>query len=343
MSPTPTPEPVATAPTTSISATPAKPNVPTTTNTTATVTTPSLTKQLQPSVQLSETPASASPDPGTSAGSSPDPSVASGSHNESPQKGKKRAYEEATPDEKYGLYKYTEANPNMKQREYAQWFHQTYGKKINQSTVSRQLQKFKKNPPTLEACISPTGSPRKSTPRKKRRPNPPLAPASAMPLATITGGAVSPGLTSIGAGGAIAIAPSPAPKGKPIHPPTPPRTDVRNTFDQRLLTFWDAHKTSDESVLDTQLLKEANRLMPNQNKDVAWLRNWKQQVEGSRPRSPVSEQGAEDIKMDGMGVQKKIDMLEREIMECQKRIDMEQVKISSFRGEIARLKVGEEK
>jgi hypothetical protein len=115
MSPTPSPEPVAAAPSTSISATPAKPTVPTTTNATATVTTPGPTKQLQPPVQLSETPASASPDPGTSAGSSPDPSVASGSHNESPQKGKKRAYEEATPDEKYGLYQYTEANPNMKQ------------------------------------------------------------------------------------------------------------------------------------------------------------------------------------------------------------------------------------
>jgi hypothetical protein len=109
------------------------------------------------------------------------------------------------------------------------------------------------------------------------------------------------------------------------------------------LTFWDAHKTSDETLLDIQLLKEANRLLPNQKMDVAWLRMWKQQVEGSRPRSPVSEQGGEDIKMDGMDVQKTIEMLEREIMECQKKIDMEQVKISSFRGEIARLKAGEEK
>lgn len=109
------------------------------------------------------------------------------------------------------------------------------------------------------------------------------------------------------------------------------------------MTFWDAHKTSDERVLDRQLLEEANRLLPNQKKDEAWLRMWKQQVEGSRPRSPVSEQGAEDIQMDGMGVQKTIEMLEREIMESQKKIEMEQVKISSFRGEITRLKGGQEK
>ncbi|KAL7275165.1 hypothetical protein RUND412_001905 [Rhizina undulata] len=60
---------------------------------------------------------------------------------------KKRKYEEATLGEKYKLYLHATQNPHLKQRELAEWFEETFHKAINQSTVSRNLKKFKTSPP----------------------------------------------------------------------------------------------------------------------------------------------------------------------------------------------------
>lgn len=63
---------------------------------------------------------------------------------------KKRKHEEATTSEKYELYLHASKNPQLKQRELAEWFESTFHKAINQSTVSRNLKKFKSTPAPLE-------------------------------------------------------------------------------------------------------------------------------------------------------------------------------------------------
>ncbi|TGZ81649.1 hypothetical protein EX30DRAFT_395442 [Ascodesmis nigricans] len=55
--------------------------------------------------------------------------------------GEKRKCEETSKDENVALYHYHQANPHLKQRELVDWFAQTFGRKINQSTVSRNLKK----------------------------------------------------------------------------------------------------------------------------------------------------------------------------------------------------------
>ncbi|CUS11301.1 unnamed protein product [Tuber aestivum] len=84
---------------------------------------------------------------------------------------KKRKHEEATPQEKHELFLHSTRNPHLKQRELAEWFELTFHKAINQSTVSRNLKKFKAS---LALADDPTtgsnnqnGSPTTPTPSRK--------------------------------------------------------------------------------------------------------------------------------------------------------------------------------
>ncbi|PWW72619.1 hypothetical protein C7212DRAFT_286036 [Tuber magnatum] len=86
---------------------------------------------------------------------------------------KKRKHEEATPQEKQELFLHSTRNPHLKQRELAEWFELTFHKAINQSTVSRNLKKFKA---TLALTDDPTtgsnnqnGSPTTPTPSRKQQ------------------------------------------------------------------------------------------------------------------------------------------------------------------------------
>lgn len=71
-----------------------------------------------------------------------------------PVQSKKRKYEEATDEEKVLLNEYHIANPQLKQRELAEWFKNKFGKSVNQSTVSRNLKKFKNSPPSKTVSIA---------------------------------------------------------------------------------------------------------------------------------------------------------------------------------------------
>ncbi|RPA99937.1 hypothetical protein L873DRAFT_1766432 [Choiromyces venosus 120613-1] len=86
---------------------------------------------------------------------------------------KKRKHEEATPEEKHELFLHSTKNPHLKQRELAEWFELTFHKAINQSTVSRNLKKFKAS---LALADDPTtgsnnqnGPPATPTPSKKQQ------------------------------------------------------------------------------------------------------------------------------------------------------------------------------
>ncbi|KAG0130209.1 hypothetical protein HOY82DRAFT_562708 [Tuber indicum] len=86
---------------------------------------------------------------------------------------KKRKHEEATLEEKHQLFLHSTRNPHLKQRELAEWFELTFQKAINQSTVSRNLKKFKAS---LALTEDPTtgdnnqnGSPATPTPSKKQQ------------------------------------------------------------------------------------------------------------------------------------------------------------------------------
>ncbi|KAG0640419.1 hypothetical protein HOY80DRAFT_1000193 [Tuber brumale] len=86
---------------------------------------------------------------------------------------KKRKHEEATLEEKHQLFLHSTRNPHLKQRELAEWFELTFQKAINQSTVSRNLKKFKAS---LALTEDPTtgsnnqnSSPTTPTPSKKQQ------------------------------------------------------------------------------------------------------------------------------------------------------------------------------
>lgn len=60
---------------------------------------------------------------------------------------KRRPYEDPTDGERFQLYQYSRAHPELKQKDLVTWFASKFGKEINQSTVSRALKRYRDNPP----------------------------------------------------------------------------------------------------------------------------------------------------------------------------------------------------
>lgn len=57
---------------------------------------------------------------------------------------------DATESERFQLYAYSQIHPQATQLELSRWFHATFKKEINQSTVSRMLKRYRDNPPPPE-------------------------------------------------------------------------------------------------------------------------------------------------------------------------------------------------
>ncbi|KAF8427079.1 hypothetical protein EV426DRAFT_591525 [Tirmania nivea] len=60
---------------------------------------------------------------------------------------KRRPYEDPTDGERFQLYVHSQSHPELKQKDLVTWFAQSFGKEINQSTVSRALKRYRDNPP----------------------------------------------------------------------------------------------------------------------------------------------------------------------------------------------------
>ncbi|KAF8545318.1 hypothetical protein BDD12DRAFT_976977 [Trichophaea hybrida] len=180
---------------------------------------------------------------------------------------RKRKYEEATEEEKQALNTYHLSNPHLKQRELAEWFKTQYGKSINQSTVSRNLKKFKASPPPPN---KPRGSrPPQSTPTRRERK--PTNPSQKKIQTTKQLPPLTPSAVSL--------------------PPTPPPRDSKSSpIDVQLYEFYTNYMKQNPEAspaeCDKQIKSEAQRLIaglrppPPPEKidepiDDAWVANWK--------------------------------------------------------------------
>ncbi|KAI5777205.1 hypothetical protein EDC01DRAFT_635932 [Geopyxis carbonaria] len=189
---------------------------------------------------------------------------------------KKRKYEEATRDEKWELYQHHSSNPHLKQRELAEWFSERFNKQINQSTVSRNLKKFKVAPPTQPGTL-PEIAPRKRERKHSCSSSPTQQNIENSPQLKHHTSAVS-------------------------LPPTPPPRDSRQSpIDAKLWSFYSSycqhHPRISESELTKELKAEAQKLFasirppPPPEKidqevvDDEWITTWKRN-HGISPSSP---------------------------------------------------------
>lgn len=86
------------------------------------------------------TPSNPPPNPPAQNASASTPAPPSSAH-------KRRPYEDPTDGERYQLYVHSREHPELKQKDLVTWFAQSFGKEINQSTVSRALKRYRDNPP----------------------------------------------------------------------------------------------------------------------------------------------------------------------------------------------------
>lgn len=189
---------------------------------------------------------------------------------------RKRKYEEATEDEKHALNAYHVSNPHLKQRELAEWFKTEFGKSINQSTVSRNLKKFKASPSSKES--GPPDAVESAavsvTPIKKDRKlnGPPRSPVHKKIQ-------INKQLTA------------PTPSAVSLPPTPPPRDNRASPIDSALhefyLKFCKLNPDVSPQGVDREIKREAQKLLssvrppPPPEKmdglviDDAWVANWK--------------------------------------------------------------------
>ncbi|KAA8906111.1 hypothetical protein FN846DRAFT_890289 [Sphaerosporella brunnea] len=209
---------------------------------------------------------------------------------------KKRKYEEATEDEKLALNEYHIQNPHLKQRELAEWFKAQYGKSINQSTVSRNLKKFKASSPSK----GPGSSRPEATPTRRERK---LNNSRSPPQKKIQ---ISKQLIP-NAPSAVSLPPTP-----------PPRDNKSSPIDSALyeiyLNYQKVNPNATTEECDRHIKLEARNLManvrplphPSPDKlhspiiDDAWVANWKRvhgilspssAAGGFAPGAAIPEQG----------------------------------------------------
>ncbi|KAI5853757.1 hypothetical protein BZA05DRAFT_417862 [Tricharina praecox] len=190
---------------------------------------------------------------------------------------RKRKYEEATEDEKHALNAYHTSNPHLKQRELAEWFRTEFGKSINQSTVSRNLKKFKASPSSKEqgrpdAAASASVS---ATPTKRER--------------KLNGPPRSPLQKKIQINKQL---PPPTPSAVSLPPTPPPRDNRASPIDSALYEFYLNFRKLNPDVspkgVDREIKFEAQKLLSNMRLpppptekidgpviDDAWVANWK--------------------------------------------------------------------